>query len=360
MTKGFDNEKKCAAGSMNRAAPQAPSVVESAADDEGGRTISAQRALDFAAQEIISLLQAGTPAWKPGWEQASGPLSAATGRPYRGFNAFFLTLVQHLRGYGDNRWITRREAVRRAGRVKPGEIGWPCLYFTVLPIRALSGVGRSTLQADSGESGFRTVSRVFLLYNLDQTEGVKVAGRRCKPCRWEPLEAAETMLDASGAHIRFGHGLQPAYDPRSDEIRLPLRGQFESKEAFYDAALHELAHWTGHPERLNRPFAAAMIKGRIDKQTYAREELCAEIASFLLATRLGLAGGGASHAAYVASWLKALAGDMREVVRAASRAQAACEYLFDLLADKRGNAAAQRECAAALSKGCGNARPGAL
>ena len=39
---------------------------------------------------------------------------------------------------------------------------------------------------------------------------------------------------------------------RGDRIVLPFRERFPEAAGYYQAALHELGHWTGHASRLNR------------------------------------------------------------------------------------------------------------
>lgn len=91
------------------------------------------------------------------------------------------------------------------------------------------------------------------------------------------------------------------------------------------AVWHELAHSTGHPDRLNRPD----LGGRFGDSRYAREELTAEISAAMIAARTStIAPDLENTAAYIASWLTALRNDNRLIVLAAGRAQkAACHIL---------------------------------
>ena len=106
------------------------------------------------------------------------------------------------------------------------------------------------------------------------------------------------------------------------------------KEAFKDApgyhgtALHELAHWTGHPTRLNR--ATLNESYRFGDINYAKEELRPELASVFLAAERGIPHDPAQHAAYVGSWVKALKEDKNEIFRAAHDASAATDFLLSL------------------------------
>ena len=53
---------------------------------------------------------------------------------------------------------------------------------------------------------------------------------------------------------------------------------------------------------------------------YAREELWAEIGSLMLGEQLGIGHDPSQHVAYVASWIKALEQDPREIFRTAADA----------------------------------------
>jgi hypothetical protein len=92
------------------------------------------------------------------------------------------------------------------------------------------------------------------------------------------------------------------------------------------------SHWTGHPGRLNRPTLNESY--RFGDQNYAREELRAELASVFLAAERGIPHDPANHAAYAASWIKALRDDKNEIFRAAHDASRATEFLLALERDK--------------------------
>ena len=61
------------------------------------------------------------------------------------------------------------------------------------------------------------------------------------------------------------------------------------------------------------------------------EELVAELGAAFTLGHLGLSATPRDdHACYIASWLKVLRGDARAIITAASRAQAAADYLIEL------------------------------
>ncbi|MDE2994696.1 MAG: zincin-like metallopeptidase domain-containing protein, partial [Chloroflexota bacterium] len=102
--------------------------------------------------------------------------------------------------------------------------------------------------------------------------------------------------------------------------------QFASQSAYTHTALHELGHATGHPDRLNRP---TLVKhGGFGSEAYAREELRAEIAAMMTGERLGIGHEPRHGTAYVASWIKALENDPKEIRAPAVDAQRISDWLI--------------------------------
>src|SRR5205814_10011429 len=88
---------------------------------------------------------------------------------------------------------------------------------------------------------------------------------------------------------------------------------------------HELSHWSGHASRLGRDFS-----GSFGSKSYAREELVAEMAGAFICASLGIVPT-VRHADYIGSWLEVLREDNRAVVRAASAASNAADFLLGFL-----------------------------
>jgi antirestriction protein ArdC len=74
--------------------------------------------------------------------------------------------------------------------------------------------------------------------------------------------------------------------------------------------------------RLDRNFS-----GRHGGETYAREELVAELCSAFLCAELGVAPT-VRHADYLGAWLEVLKGDNRAIFQAASMASKAADFVM--------------------------------
>ncbi len=136
----------------------------------------------------------------------------------------------------------------------------------------------------------------------------------------ERYEIADTVIDSTGADIRYG-GNAAFYNPPGDFIQLPHRHQFESPEAAYETAFHELTHWSEHVTRLNW--------NRAD-EGYAMGELIAEMSACLMMAELGLptTTNLQNHASYLKHWLDGMAGDSKFIFKATSQASKAVDYLL--------------------------------
>ncbi len=95
-------------------------------------------------------------------------------------------------------------------------------------------------------------------------------------------------------------GSQAYYSKASDEIHLPIRGDFYDLQEFYATALHEIGHSTGHTKRLSRD-----LSGKFGSPEYAMEELRAEIASVFLEQDFGVEvdeSAVRNNSAYIQHW----------------------------------------------------------
>lgn len=274
---------------------------------------------------IVAALEAGAPPWVCPWGRGPGlsaPVNLGSGRPYQGINVLLLNLQAMSRGFALNRWLTYRQAQALGAQVRHGEQGTTVVFFKMLEVQGHAA------QATQPEDRRKVVPllRAFTVFNAAQLEGLHEGLLPAPaPQHWSPVTAADEVLVHSGAVIRHG-GTQAFYSPAQDCIQLPEPGRFETADAYYRVALHELTHWSGHATRCNRP-----LQGRQHIEAYAFEELVAEIGSAFLCGHCGLPGS-LQHASYVQDWLRALRNDRRLIFTAAALAQKASDYLLTGLA----------------------------
>ena len=107
---------------------------------------------------------------------------------------------------------------------------------------------------------------------------------------------------------------------------MPRPEQFKTPELYTCTLAHELTHWTGGKARLNRS-AVFDAKFETRKESYAFEELVAELGSAFLMAEFGMASESFQHTEYLKSWIKALKDDKRLIFTASRHAQDAMTFI---------------------------------
>lgn len=273
---------------------------------------------------IITALEAGTPPWVRPWKGETDPfpINAETRRVYRGINFVSLQLEAQLCGYTRNCWMTYRQAIERGGQVRKGARGVPVVFWK---LRKISSKAETEPWPDSNDVEDRIIPliRYFTVFNVAQIDGLPVELSAPEPSipAWTSEEAAEQVINNSGADIRYG-GFRAFYQPSQDFVQIPLRSAFADASSYYATTLHELVHFTGHPTRLDR-----QLTTRFGDEAYAMEELIAELGSAFLCAHARV-NGQLQHASYIGNWLKVLRNDKRAIFIASSKGQQASDFLL--------------------------------
>ncbi len=280
--------------------------------------------------QIIEMLEKGTAPWQKPWEPGSLqlPFNPTTEKNYRGGNALHLMAVGTRKGFDDPRWLTYKQAAANGWQVRAGEKGTQIEFWQFGEDTKKGSPTQADAERETGNGDYRgPLRRVFTVFNAKQIDGVSpyIPKERAE---WEIAETGESILQNSGAKIVHDQNDRAFYSRSADRIHLPPDAAFKTAADYYGTALHELAHWSGHPDRLNRPTLNESY--RFGDPNYAKEELRAELTSVFLAAERGIPHNPEQHAAYVQSWIKALSEDKNEIFRAAKDAHQAADYLLDL------------------------------
>ena len=281
--------------------------------------------------QIIEMLENGTAPWQKPWEPGTLqlPFNPTTDRTYRGGNALHLMAVAARKGFDDPRWLTYRQAQENGWQVRKGEKGSQIEFWQFENSQRSTRTPDSadTEEPESARGNTGPIRRIYTVFNARQIDGIPEYAPRQRQ-EWEIAEAGESILKNSGANIRHDQRDRAFYNRAADAVHLPPQAAFKSAPDYYGTALHELAHWTGHPSRLNRQTLNESY--RFGDQNYAKEELRAELASVFLSAESGIPHNPEQHAAYVGSWIQALQQDKNEIFRAAKDAHKAADFIIGL------------------------------
>jgi antirestriction protein ArdC len=279
--------------------------------------------------KIIAELEAGRVPWVQPWATAAAkaplamPKNASTNRQYSGINILILWDAVIERGFASQSWLTFRQALSLGGHVRKGESGTTVVYAD----RFVPNDERRRAAETGEEAQAIPFLKRFVVFNTDQCEelpdGIATAAPPPAAGLIEPR--VEALIKASGIPFRIG-GDRAFYAPAEDYVQVPPPRVYFEPINWHRTALHELGHATGHSSRLNRD------QGSRGTRKYAFEELVAELSSAFSCASLGIVPT-VRHADYIGAWLEVLREDNRAILRAASQASKAADYLLSFVVD---------------------------
>jgi antirestriction protein ArdC len=275
--------------------------------------------------KIVSALENGVRPWVRPWSagHATGRIIRPlrhNGQPYTGVNVLSLWASATEQGFAAPIWMTYRQASELGAHVREGEKGSPVVYA--------NSIRRTDMDADSGADVEREIHflKGYTVFNVEQIEGLPDAFHAPASPRTDVVERiarAENFFAATKAELSHG-GSRAFYRPSADTIVLPPFEAFRDAESYYATLAHETTHWTAQASRLARDFGG----GRFGSQSYAMEELVAELGAAFLCADLDLTlEPWKDHASYIANWPEVLQNDERAIFVAASHAQRAADFL---------------------------------
>lgn len=262
--------------------------------------------------------------WEKPWfkvENGQGylPKNFATGRNYSGFNIVMLEITRLTGGYRFNQWVAFNQAKKMGGFVKKGEKGTPIIVFSPPKYETVKN-------PETGESEDKEVKPAFFtssyVWNIEQP--TLDLPEEEEPKRPMEITEIEAIIQATGANIVHLAQDRAYYSPSMDKIVLPLQEQFKGIGHYYETKFHELIHWTGHQDRLNRLSKTASF----GTDEYSREELVAEIGAVFLKNHTGIADTLDNAAAYIKNWWQVIKEDKGSLIDAAAKAQRATDFIL--------------------------------
>jgi len=283
---------------------------------------------DEITDKIIAELEAGRVPWVQPWGTAAAkatlamPKNAATSRQYGGINILILWGSVIEKEFTGQSWLTFRQALTLGSHVRKGERGTTVVYAD----RFVPADEKRRARETGEEAQAVPFLKRFVVFNTDQCDGLPadIATTAPPPLPGMIEPTVEALIKATGIDFRIG-GNRAFYAPTGDYVQVPPPAAYFEPINWHRTALHELSHASGHKLRLDRD-----LSGTYGTKKYAFEELIAELGAAFSCASLGIVPT-VRHADYIGSWLEVLREDNRAIVRAASQATKAADYLLGFL-----------------------------
>ncbi|WP_315060029.1 zincin-like metallopeptidase domain-containing protein [Capnocytophaga leadbetteri] len=331
---------------------------EQAPDDEAkelGKPVPAANIYKMITDKIIKMLKSTKASdYKKTWEDDAFfiPLNFDSKKPYRGVNRMLLQeRIGLTEAFANPYFLTFKQIKKHKGTLKKGAKGYEVVYYSIrYVVPADKNSGRKAYSStnahkvidflDKHKLPENIVTRIpmiryYNVYNGEDITGIdfklpEVKIGRAIPETASENKAAQLIVENYPNPPAIKHeGNRAYYSPSGDYVKMPKKEQFDSINDYYRILFHELTHSTGHDKRLDRG-----IHLMLEKEDYAKEELVAEFGAVFLSAWAGIMWyTNKNHAVYLKNWnsaIKEAENDNKFLMKAASLAQAATDYILNL------------------------------
>lgn len=303
-------------------------------------------ALQRFAEMLIKRMEEMQKDWHKGWIGGGsmfGLPQNISGRTYEGSNAFLLFLHTAENGYKTPVYMTYGQLYKEGAHVLKGEKAVPVFKWG-FSIKDKDGKKvteeefHNMTDDEKKECKRRPFLKIYPEFNIDQTNMSEVNKEKYDavvsqfrktdvPTITDGMyvnKAIDRMMEKQEwvCKIQYDKEEKGAYySPAKDIVVLPTKAQFrihpddpeecfKDGQEYYGTALHEMAHSTGHPSRLDRLKPAAF-----GSPEYAKEELVAELTSAMVGNTLGFDRRiSDNNVAYLQNWTSALRKEPKFIV----------------------------------------------
>lgn len=265
---------------------------------------------EIVTNTIIKKMEEGQIPWLKPWTGGEA-VNYVTQKPYRGVNRWLLDGGEYL---------TFKQIQELKGTIKKGAKSHIVVFYKSLDIT----------DDETDEVKQIKLLRYYRVFSLADVEGIESKQTPTEKKNFD-IDECEKVVDdyitASGVTLKRITSIRAYYNPVEDLIVIPSNEQFKSSEHRYATLFHEMAHSTGHINRLNRLTKTA----HFGNEDYSREELVAELTSAMLCKHTGIDSAEImiNATGYLQGWLHALKNDANMLFVASAKAEKAFNYILD-------------------------------
>lgn len=303
----------------------------------------AKQIYEEITSKVIDELQKNNIPWQMPWKTGHVmPQNFTTGKPYSGINWMLGMMYQLFSGNPAMFATFKQAAGKKDGEyigVKKGQKAEHEIFFfgfiykdsndNTVPWGKLKNMSEAQ-KAKLKKIGFLKASKVF---NITQCDGYEdlLPKTEINPEHTQN-ELAElfvaNLLEKTNLELEEKTGNNAGLQSNAPKIQISKPENFKSSEAYYSTLFHELTHFAGRPEHLDRPSLTDYFQ---DIETRAFEELVAELGAWFLRAHFGInySGQDAQSQAYIDGWIQKLQSNPKWVYQASSLAQKSVDYLLE-------------------------------
>lgn len=274
---------------------------------------------------ILAEMEKGIIPWQRPWTSSTGAVSHTSGRPYSLLNQMLITIGSDNPEIHYGEYLTFNQAKAEGGMVRRGEKGKWIVFWKMYQ------------KEREKEDGTKIVDVIpclknYYVFEVSQCDNIE---RRHKPDERivpNPVEEAEqvvnTYFDRESCILRVCESNRAYYSPDKDMVSVPQISQYDTVSEYYSTLFHEMTHSTGHPSRLDRIKNESVHFGSED---YSKEELVAEMGAAFMLNHVGIdcQKSFRNSVAYLQCWSRKFREDARLFATAASKAEAAVNYILN-------------------------------
>ncbi|MGL5955383.1 MAG: zincin-like metallopeptidase domain-containing protein [Brevinema sp.] len=271
-----------------------------------------KKPLNQLAIEIAEQIELGNlPVWVQPWQGLKNnyPRNFKTQIIYKGENLMRL----YMRGQYPE-FLTFNQIKELGGTLKKGSQG-NLIYYVIFD-----------KEEDQKTSTFKG-KKHYHVFSLEDTEGIDYEGNREYTeselhTRNQQIEKIINNIFTNLIKIPLIHeGTRAFYHPSKKTITMPAIARFNTIDDYYCVLFHELAHAKNDRKLANRR-----------SLDYAREELIAELSSFLICKELGIGNSQTiddNRLSYIKSWASLLKDKPQELKNAIKTAEDIKNFLLN-------------------------------
>jgi phage/plasmid primase-like uncharacterized protein/antirestriction protein ArdC len=256
------------------------------------------------------------------------PVNGITGKNLTAINRLILGGRQ-----SDPRWFTENQARTLDYHLKPEAEGRQVVFWEQYQrLKVLDPQSGQPVLDENGQRKYsykkheRPVMKLYTVYHASQLElenGQTIPAYQPPETKADPVSQIENIVQATGAAVVHDQKGRSFYRAKDDSIHMPPMSDYQTPEGYCSDLIRELARWTRHEDRLNRPC------GPFGTEAYAKEELKINLAALAIAQSLGLPYQPGQSSRYVKDWQILVKKYPYLLAQSANEAEAIKDFVLD-------------------------------